>query len=249
VDGINDFHCKCPPGLTGKDCSVDINECSSAPCLNGGKCKDKINGYICECKVGFEGQHCETGNGTNMTPLGVKGQDTPSLTMPHIVVIICLGVGIPIVIIIIVVVILLCRRRRNNERAENEEKENEQNLENQAKINNKNKCIDTENFNIIPPSNMCIKINNELQDSTITLNSKQYIVEKPSNNKHLIKNELYTIDEQVQKKDRLSKLEQLECSTTSCLESSQSTSKDYHHRSSCGAGDLDAISIDTSKDR
>ena len=41
--------------------SVDIHECSSAPCLNAGDCIDNVNGYTCECIDGYTGNHCETG--------------------------------------------------------------------------------------------------------------------------------------------------------------------------------------------
>jgi len=39
---------------------VDINECSSSPCLHG-RCNDSINGYSCTCETGFFGQFCESG--------------------------------------------------------------------------------------------------------------------------------------------------------------------------------------------
>ena len=42
-----------------KTFSVDIDECSSAPCLNNGNCIDDVNGYTCNCKAGYTGNHCE----------------------------------------------------------------------------------------------------------------------------------------------------------------------------------------------
>ena len=41
--------------------SVEIDECASSPCLNGGACIDGINGYTCNCIPGYAGNDCETG--------------------------------------------------------------------------------------------------------------------------------------------------------------------------------------------
>lgn len=43
----------------GSRCELEINECLSNPCLNGGVCEDQAGGYICSCAVGFSGDHCE----------------------------------------------------------------------------------------------------------------------------------------------------------------------------------------------
>ena len=40
---------------------ADINECSSNPCLNGGTCVDRVNGYVCNCQPGYNGVRCQTG--------------------------------------------------------------------------------------------------------------------------------------------------------------------------------------------
>ena len=38
---------------------VDVNECSSNPCLNGGTCTDLRNGFTCTCGAFVAGTRCE----------------------------------------------------------------------------------------------------------------------------------------------------------------------------------------------
>lgn len=47
------------PGYTGKDCEIEINECQSHPCQNGGTCIDLVGHYICSCPPGTLGVLCE----------------------------------------------------------------------------------------------------------------------------------------------------------------------------------------------
>ena len=41
---------------------LDINECASNPCQNGGTCVDEVNRYSCSCYKGYKGTNCEKGN-------------------------------------------------------------------------------------------------------------------------------------------------------------------------------------------
>lgn len=51
--------CKCRDGFTGTFCEIDINECQSSPCQNGGTCIDLENSYACYCPDGyFRPTHC-----------------------------------------------------------------------------------------------------------------------------------------------------------------------------------------------
>ena len=40
-------------------CDVNIDECASAPCQNGGTCSDGVNGYTCACGAGYTSVRCE----------------------------------------------------------------------------------------------------------------------------------------------------------------------------------------------
>ena len=40
---------------------LDIDECSSNPCLNGATCVDQVNGYVCSCPGDYTGDKCQTG--------------------------------------------------------------------------------------------------------------------------------------------------------------------------------------------
>ncbi|XP_069842075.1 protein crumbs homolog 2 [Dendropsophus ebraccatus] len=57
-DSAAGYLCRCQPGFTGENCSVNINECTSAPCQNGGFCVDLINEFECLCAAGYTGVLC-----------------------------------------------------------------------------------------------------------------------------------------------------------------------------------------------
>ncbi len=41
---------------------LEIDECESNPCSNGGTCINEINGYHCICVFGYNYTHCQNGN-------------------------------------------------------------------------------------------------------------------------------------------------------------------------------------------
>lgn len=41
--------------FTGTRCQVNIDDCVSNPCKNGGLCHDSVAGYTCECPLGYTG--------------------------------------------------------------------------------------------------------------------------------------------------------------------------------------------------
>ena len=43
---------------------LDINECESSPCQNGGACTDHVNRFTCACAAGYEGTRCQTSKWT-----------------------------------------------------------------------------------------------------------------------------------------------------------------------------------------
>uniref|UniRef100_A0A8C6TT76 Sushi, nidogen and EGF-like domain-containing protein 1 n=1 Tax=Neogobius melanostomus TaxID=47308 RepID=A0A8C6TT76_9GOBI len=60
ITGNPSFTCSCLAGFTGRRCQIDVDECASNPCQNGGTCEDQINSYVCQCPPGYTGVHCET---------------------------------------------------------------------------------------------------------------------------------------------------------------------------------------------
>ena len=45
--------------LAGDRCQLNMNECDSNPCLNGGDCVDGVHNYTCICPSEFIGRHCD----------------------------------------------------------------------------------------------------------------------------------------------------------------------------------------------
>lgn len=52
------YRCICEAGWTSTNCDVNINDCSTNPCQNGGTCTDDVNGFICQCLSGWSGATC-----------------------------------------------------------------------------------------------------------------------------------------------------------------------------------------------
>ena len=59
VNGLYGFDCNCYPGYVGALCQIDINECYSNPCQNGGICSEPYpNMYLCTCPGNYQGVQC-----------------------------------------------------------------------------------------------------------------------------------------------------------------------------------------------
>lgn len=63
IKAVQSFSCTCPPTFTGmkhkSECDLQINQCFSNPCLNGGICHRHESGYSCQCPSEFVGYNCE----------------------------------------------------------------------------------------------------------------------------------------------------------------------------------------------
>ncbi len=57
MDGLQSFSCMCMPDFTGSLCEMQIDDCSTSPCLNG-ECSDGINSFSCSCFSGYSGDNC-----------------------------------------------------------------------------------------------------------------------------------------------------------------------------------------------
>ena len=58
VSSAGGFVCRCLPGFSGATCEINIDDCLSHPCLNGGSCIDLVNDFSCNCPTGFLDKDC-----------------------------------------------------------------------------------------------------------------------------------------------------------------------------------------------
>nr|XP_058960031.1 uncharacterized protein LOC131786985 isoform X5 [Pocillopora verrucosa] len=54
----SDYICKCPSGIKGRHCEIDIDECDALACSNEATCINTVGSYMCKCRPGFKGKTC-----------------------------------------------------------------------------------------------------------------------------------------------------------------------------------------------
>ncbi|XP_067663947.1 IgGFc-binding protein-like [Haliotis asinina] len=62
----------------------DFDECESAPCVNGGSCKDGAYTYTCECPPEYTGVNCESGGSSDALSWIMSVTDIQSSSSPHL---------------------------------------------------------------------------------------------------------------------------------------------------------------------
>jgi len=58
IDKFDNPICECQPGYEGVDCEINIDDCTSNPCMNNGKCVDGLNMHHCVCENKFIDKDC-----------------------------------------------------------------------------------------------------------------------------------------------------------------------------------------------
>ncbi|KAJ8376185.1 hypothetical protein SKAU_G00067650 [Synaphobranchus kaupii] len=51
--------CDCMSGFTGHRCELELDECQSNPCQNGGYCRNMVDRFQCVCDMSFAGEVCQ----------------------------------------------------------------------------------------------------------------------------------------------------------------------------------------------
>ncbi|KAG9351152.1 hypothetical protein JZ751_025042 [Albula glossodonta] len=54
-----DMMCDCMSGFTGHRCELEVDECKSNPCLNGGYCRNMVDKFQCVCDMSYAGEVCQ----------------------------------------------------------------------------------------------------------------------------------------------------------------------------------------------
>ena len=177
-DLVNDYKCTCDKGYWGKDCQWEEGK---TPVFTKQVDRNTITSTVVPPTTPTVQTKIKLGDPRTHE---LTQEEPVTLTLQQLLLIVCLGAGIPIVIIIIIIVFLLCTRIRR-ENTDSIKKDNEQNEI--TNMNNKNKCIDTTIVNSIPHSSVVLKITNEEQDSNNSLKSKQLSINDKTIHKQLMK--------------------------------------------------------------
>ncbi|XP_038670787.1 EGF-like repeat and discoidin I-like domain-containing protein 3 isoform X2 [Scyliorhinus canicula] len=70
-DVFSEYTCRCPTGFQGIHCQTNVDDCSSEPCNNGGRCEDLDADFSCDCPSPHVGKSCQF---TCENPLGMEGR-------------------------------------------------------------------------------------------------------------------------------------------------------------------------------